>query len=539
MNSGRKELNVQNNDEKAVSDALIANVLNTRYEDLGEEVINNSKRRIIDMIGNAIGGTRCDGNPELAAMYKSWGGRKDSTILGYGGKGLVHDVATLNCIFGRSFDRGQVTVIIDGDGTSGTIYIDGKPIRRFASHITETTALSTLALGEIKGINGKEFITAMVVGDDLAARLLIANDRTPPGQTPSPDLPPAPPSRGNSTTFGIAAIYGRVMGLTSEQIWNALGLTMMLERGMIGGGPPPPSSSRSKQAGPAKKSGSDKAQQANPGWQGVNDPYFKEQIARGGYEETVSVKFWNAVEARNGINAAQYAEAGWPGVKNPFFGERDGYYPSLASCNRGERIMDGLGKLYHVEQVFKPWPGGRPTNITTEAAIKLSNDNNINTDDIEEVTLNLSLTCTAVHYSKPYIIGSYPPMNALWNFYFAVANALYRKSSKDEHYISENIRDPKLQALVQKVKLDYLDKPEGIELVVKMKDGKTYSQYVDRPLGEPYKPLTRDGLIDKFMEQVEFSRLVDMKDAEKLVNLLENLEDVDNVNRITELAAKR
>jgi len=41
------------------------------------------------------------------------------------------------------------------------------------------------------------------------------------------------------------------------------------------------------------------------------------------------------------------------------------------------------------------------------------------------------------------------------------------------------------------------------------------------------------------MEQVEFSRLVDRKDAEKLVDLLENLEEVDDVNRITELAAKR
>src|SRR4030042_3966194 len=118
----------QNIDEQAVSDALIANVLNTLNEDLGEEVVDNSKRRIIDMIGNAIGGTRCDGNPELAEMYKGWGGRKDSNILGYVGKGLVQDVAMLNCIFGRSFDRGQVTVIIDGDGTPGTIYVDGKPI---------------------------------------------------------------------------------------------------------------------------------------------------------------------------------------------------------------------------------------------------------------------------------------------------------------------------------------------------------------------------------------------------------------------------
>jgi 2-methylcitrate dehydratase len=531
-------LNAQNMDEQAVSEALIANVLNTRFEDIEQEVVDNSKRRIIDMIGNAIGGTRCDGNPEIAELFKSWGGKKESTILGFGNKGPVHDVAMLNCLFGRSFDRGQVTVIIEGDGTAGTIYIDGKPIRRFASHITETTALTTLALGEIKGISGKEFITAMVAGDDLAARLLIANDRTPPGQAPSPDLAPAPPSRGNSTTFGIAAIYGRVMGLSSDQIRNALGLTMLIGRGgaMAGGAPGGPAAPPAR---PAAQSSGNKAQEANPGWLGVNDPFFKAQLARGGYEETVSVKFWNAIEARNGVNAAQFAQAGWPGVKNPFFGERDGFYPSLASCNRPERITEGLGKKYHVEQVFKPWPGGRPTNIVTETALALASKHDINTDDIEEVILNLSLTCTAVHYSKPYIIGDYPPMNALWSFYFAAASTLYRKSSTDENYTTEKIRDPKLQALIKKVKLGYLDKPEGVELVVKMKDGRTFSEYVDRPLGEFYKPLSRDGLISKFMEQVEFSRLVSRKDAEKLVELLENLEEVDNVNKLVELAVKR
>ena len=175
----------------------------------------------------------------------------------------------------------------------------------------------------------------------------------------------------------------------------------------------------------------------------------------------------------------------------------------------------------------------------TETALALVDKYDIDTDNIDEIMLNLSLTCTAVHYSKPYIIGDYPPMNALWNFYFAAASTLYRRSSVDENFTSEKIRDPKLQALIQKVKLGYLDKPEGVELVVTMKDGQTYSQYVDRPLGEPYKPLTRDGLIDKFMEQVEFSQLVDRKDAEKLVDLLENLEEVKDVNRITELAVQR
>ncbi|MFB0558911.1 MAG: MmgE/PrpD family protein, partial [Dehalococcoidales bacterium] len=387
---------MENMDGKAVTEALIANVLNTRFEDIEHGVVDNTKRRILDTIGCAIGGARAPGNAELIELVKSLGGKTEATILADGAKGPVHDVAMVNCVLCRSFDRGPLTLVIDGDGRPGTTYIDDKPIRRFAHHTTETTALTALAVGESKGINGKELITALVVGDDLAARLHIANDRTPPGQAPSPDLAPAPVTRGSTATFGATAITGRLLGLNSTQMRNAFGLVMIMG-GMGGGGmfaPRPTAPAR-----PARQTVTGAVPGANPGWLGVKDPFFIAQLARGGYEETVSTKLSNGIEARNGINAAQLARAGWPGVKDPFFGERGGYYPGLASCNRRERITEGLGKKYHVEQVFKPYPGGRPTNAPTEAALAIVSQHDINVDDIEEVVLHLSPQAAAVHYS--------------------------------------------------------------------------------------------------------------------------------------------
>jgi len=523
-------------DGQALTNALIDNIIKTRFEDIEPEVVDNTKRRILDMVGDIVGGSLCPGNPELAELVRDWGGKKEATILGFGGMGPAHDVAMLNAIFGRSFDRGPLTLIIEGDGKPGTIYIDGKPLRRFANHITETTAPVALAMGESKGISGKELITALVAGDDLAARLHIANDRTPPGQAPSPDLPPAPMTRGASTTFGATAIAGRILGLNSTQMSHAFGLSMMLGGGgqvMFPGQAPSTAPRQPKQVT------TDAKQAANPGWLGVKDPFFLAQLARGGYEETVGTKMGNGIEARNGINAAQLAMAGWAGVKDPFFGERGGYYPGLSSCNRAERIWQDLGKKHIVEQVFKPWPGGRPTNAPTQAALAIVNKNEFNTDDITDVILFLSPAAAAVHYSKPYIIGDYPTMNALWSFYFAVGSTLYRKSSKDENFMEDKIRDPKLQALIKKVKLDDLNKAEGIELQVKLKDGRTFSEYVDRAIGEPYKPLSREGLIAKFMEQVEFSGMVSSRNSEQLIKLLERLEDVNDIREVTKLAAKR
>jgi len=58
---------------------------------------------------------------------------------------------------------------------------------------------------------------------------------------------------------------------------------------------------------------------------------------------------------------------------------------------------------------------------------------------------------------------------------------------------------------------------------VKLKDGRIFSEYVDRAIGEPYKPLSREGLIAKFMEQVEFSGMVSSRNSEQLIKLLKDL----------------
>lgn len=256
-------------------------------------------------------------------------------------------------------------------------------------------------------------------------------------------------------------------------------------------------------------------------------------------EKTVGTKLSNGITARMGINAAQLAKAGWPGVKDPFFGQNGGHYPGLASIHHPERLTDSLGKKYFVEVCFKPYPGGRPTGAPTGAALAIAQKHDFNIDDIAEVILHLSPVATAQHYATPYEIGDYPTMNALWSYYFVVASALYRKSATSENFTEKKIRDPRLQALIRKVKLGYLDKTEGIELEVKMKDGRRFTEYYGTPLGDPSNPLSRDDLIAKFIEQVEFSQLVDKKDAEEAIRLLERLEEVKNIKTITKLAARR
>ncbi len=509
-----------NIEANAIIDSLSENILGTRFENIDRDTIDNTRRRILDMIGCIIGGANTTDNTALAGLIQEWGGKKEASILGFGIRGPAYNVALANAVFGRTFDRGPLTNIING--------------QRYPNHTTETTVPVALALGESKGISGKELMTAIVAGDDLASRLHIASDHNQPGQVGSPGSgggqPPA--VRGTTAPFGATAIAGRLLGLNATQLRRAFGLTVI----MMGGGgsmnasggaaaPRPSAAGAPKPAGPASV------------WAGVNDPNFIAAMNRGGYEETTSVKLNNGLEAQKGIVSAQLAQAGWTGVKNAFFGN-GGYYPGIASVNHPERVIENLGKKYYVEQVFKPYPGGKPTHAPTDAALAVVRKHDINTDDIAEVILHLSPPATAMHYAKPYIVGEYPTMNALWSYYFAVASSLYRKSSKDANYTEEAILDPKLQSLIKKVKLGGLDKPVGVEVEVVMKNGQKFSEYVQTASGEPSTPMSWDDLVAKFMEQVEFSQMVSRENAEKMIALLEKLETVENINKIIKLAVK-
>lgn len=496
------------------TERLVDNILNTCFEDIDQATVDVTRWRILDMIGDALGGAMCPGSPELADMVRHWGGREESTILGYGYKAPAHEVAMVNCIFGRSFDRGPLTLIIDG--------------QRFPNHTTETTVLTALAVGEGRSISGKELITSIIVGDDLAARLHIASDHAQPGQATGAAGSGAPTMRTTTDIFGAAAIAGRLYGLSAAQMKSAFGLVSI----MVGGGGNMP------RLGPAGSGRTPPPQPAIPKWLGVKDPVFQASLAQGGYEETASVKLVQGLIAKRGITAALLAAAGWTGVKDALFGERGGYYPGFGSVGHPERVLGNLGKVYHVEKVFKPYPGGKPTHAPTDAALAIVRKNDIDTDDITEVILHLSPPATAAHYAKAYMVGDYPTMNALWSYYFCVASALYNKSSVDANYTTEKILDPKLQALIKKVKLGDLDKPTGVELEVRMKDGKVYTEYVPVASGEPSNPMSDDDLLAKFREQVEFSGMVSQKNMEKLIELLLKLEEVKDINQIVKLAAR-
>ena len=452
-----------NTKERTAIEALSANVLDTRFENFDQVTIETAKNRIIDVVGCAIGGANAAGNAALIDLVKNWGGKEEATIWVHGSKAPAHNVALVNSIMARSFDFGPLT--------------DTFERKKVGSHQSETTVPTALTMGEAKGINGKELITALLVGDDVGNRISFAFDL---------DFSLGWDGIGTLNAFAATAIAGRLLGLNKLQMRNAFGIVLNQMAGAI-----------------------------QSVWDGAT-----------------TFKLPQGTAAQNGIFAAELAKRGWTGVADALL-SRFGYYSLYThGCTHPEMLTEDLGKIYYVEDSFKRYPSCGGTQQTIDTALALVSKHDINANDIEEVTIYMPRRSLDSFLTNPFRIRDYPHADAIFSLRYTSATALLRKSVKQEHFTEKSIRDSQVNALIGKTRFAELPETtlKGVEVKVKMKDGREFSESADTP-----GSMSRDEMMAKYMSQVDFSQTVTRENAEKLLGQLEKLEDADSLSKIVEL----
>ncbi len=177
--------------------ALCRMVLDTKYEDLPDEVIRFAKYRILDIMGITIGGSAMDGIPAVVDLVKDKAGKQESYIPFYGGKVPASEAA---------FAIGPMTRAMD----MGDTHQEG-------GHCSEYIFPALLAAtGLTDRVSGKDFITAFVVGGEVLVRIGVAfklvSNAIPMGQD------------GGHYIFGCIAAIGKLLGLSLEELENAEGI---------------------------------------------------------------------------------------------------------------------------------------------------------------------------------------------------------------------------------------------------------------------------------------------------------------------------
>jgi 2-methylcitrate dehydratase PrpD len=184
-----------------IVEELARNIVKTGFETLDSDVIEGARKRLIDIVGCAIGGANAPGCAELRDLLVEWDGKEEATILVHGGKIPAHNAAMMNSIMARSYDYGVITP-----------YIGDRPVW---AHIAETNVPTAMTIAEWKHASGKELLTAMILGDDLTARISAASTQAISRGWDTP---------GTVNKFGAAAIAGRLLGLDEHQLIDAWGI---------------------------------------------------------------------------------------------------------------------------------------------------------------------------------------------------------------------------------------------------------------------------------------------------------------------------
>jgi 2-methylcitrate dehydratase PrpD len=448
---------------------MLENVLATRFENFDKGTLETTKYRIIDTLGCLIGGATDTGNPELVKLIKETGGKKAATILMHGGRVPAAEAAFINCIMARSFDFGPVSPRLGGVSWPG--------------HISETTVPTVLTLGEVADASGRDMITGLLVGDDIATRILAGSGF---GFSLGWD------GVGTVNTFGVTAMAGRLLGLSKSELRNAFGIALNLL--------------------------------------GTTFQSF--------WDGTTAFKLPQGLAARGGIASAQLAKAGWTGPEDALF-SRFGYYNMFTGgCKNPQALTDDLGRKYYCDGTIKPYPCCRITHAAIDAALALLNKYKFKAEDIESVNLDTAPEGIDHIVGHPFKIGAFPHGNAAFSYEYTVATAFLYGGVRPEHFTEKAIRNPEVTDFIGKIKLTAVKDVsfEKARMMVTLRDGRKITETVVDVKGDPLtNPMTYEDIIAKFWMNVEFSGKISKKKAEELLDKLLKLEKLDSVRELIPL----
>jgi len=442
-------------------------VSDTRYDALPKGALQATKNVLLNICGTVVAGSTREGCQSVVDQVREWGGKSEATILVHGGRVPAHNAAFANSYMARALD-------IDDAMFPGM-------------HVGASTVSTALAMAEaIGGCSGKEFLTALVVGHEIAARFNAVTDYV--GFDPT----------GVCTVFGAAAAAGKILRLDPQQMLNTLALAFNKSGGSF---------------------------QSN-----VNG--------------ALAVRAIQGFSAQGGIISAQLAKQGINGPKQFV----EGVYGYLHLYGRDkynvEAITDQLGRrfIYEGNILFKKHPSCACTEAGTDAILYLMEEKGLTPENVERIDIKVSPIAFNL-VGHPFEIGNTPTVNAQFNVRYCVASALLRRGSSLQYFEESRIRDPRISELLKRIYI-ILDKDlEGVmplhlkaDMTVTTTKGDVYRKAVDYPRGAPGNPMTEEELRKCFQDYVGYgSKALSAENVDQIISMVGRLEEVEDVRALVPL----
>lgn len=433
------------------------------FEDIPEEVVQYAKWIILDTIGAMIGGSAMDGVPQVVESVKENGGKPESHIILYGGKVPAAEAGMAIGPMARA--------------------VDWSAIHLEAMHTSEHTLPTMMAaLGLKDKVNGKDFITAFVLGQEVLVRI---------GNAWKPTLAVASGRSNGHYIFGAAASAAKLLDLTEEELLNAFGIV-----------------------------------------RSMTQPHDMAAF----HPITHMVKVHHGFICQDAINACKFAQKGITGPKDQVITGQRGFLGMAGWPTEPDELWKDLG--VHWDQIYlesKTFPGCKSTTTAVFGIWKICEENNLKMEDIAKIECYMpQVSCEMLAGPDEVKLNPKDEYECQFSLPYMLATALYDgeilpKSYKKEARIRQAIRE-----FMPKVTLDLKDglKPWSTEMLVTTVDGKEI-HLISNPediRGSLQNPFSEEDYIEKFRSLVPYS-VYPLSDevVDTLIDTILNLEKSEDI----------
>jgi len=435
-----------------LGDTLARWVAASDWRDIPAPVRHEAKRALLNHLGCAIGVARDPAVQTALAVIRPFSGAASATVIAQGVK--LDPMAA-------SFVNAIASNLLDYDDTHLATVI----------HPSAPVAPPVLALAEQRGLSGEDALHAFLLGMEAACRIGLG-------------VSPGHYARGWHITtsagiFGAAAGCAKLLGLSAERTWHALGIAASQSSGLV------------------------------------------ENLATAAKNVAVG----NA--ARNGLLAALFAEAGYEAAPAAIEGPL-GWARATGDPPDREAIAGALGTRWEATRnTYKPYPAGIVFHAVIEACLALREE----IGPAPEAIASVGVAGDALLLAR----GDRPVRNerdARVSIHHAAAVSLVRGRAGIAEFAMDAVADPMLAAFRAKVAAQ-LDEalPRGAATVsLRLADGREVRRTVTTPRGSLENPLSDRELEEKFRSNAALGGL-----AERSGTLIDSIWAIDTPSPVTGL----
>jgi 2-methylcitrate dehydratase PrpD len=441
-------------DKAGVTELLARQVVATRWDEIPREVRHQAKRSLINFLAVTLAG--CRSRPIEIAL------RSLSALSNAGQATLIGRSERMDAL-GAAFLNAASANVDDFCDTHVATVI----------HPTAPVAAALLAYAELRPVSGAEFLLALILGDEVQARIGLA-------------ISPSHYERGWHITstcgvFGAAAASGKIAALDERQMVWAFGLAATQSAGLC-----------ECLGTPAK-----------------------------------SVSVGNA--ARNGLWSALLAAEGFEGPGEPLAGAQ-GFYHALSEKPDLSRITSRWGESWEIMAVsYKPYPCGFVIHPVLDCVLGWRRDNP--EAEIARVVVR-GHPLLSVRADRPNVSTG---REAQVSVQHAVAAALVTGEAGLKQFTDACVRDPTVLAMRSKVEVLRDETFSTISAAVEITTagGRTYKLAQTAARGSDVNPLSDQELEDKL--RIAAAGWDSRYDASRLIDAVWGIDGFSDVSRLMPL----